>query len=245
MIRSLVWGTGKCFAENYKLLEYYRIKNIVDIVAITSDEKYFNSFLGIPFIKKCEIKNEDYDYVILMIENKNILDNIKQEANSIGFESWQLVPYRLITTIGFTFEAYKELTLNPVSIISRNCWGGVTYNYCGLRFSSPLINMFETHTDFMKIAQRPKEYMRQELQFYKWEWDPAQGLEYPVAMCGDILLYFNHYKTFSEAVYYWNKRKERINWNNILFMTIEEEEKDVLEFLNLPHEKKYVLRQKY
>lgn len=80
-------------------------------------------------------------------------------------------------------------------------WGG--------QFLSPTINMWETQRDFIKLAVNPKYYMEQPLVFIDTD-EPT-----PVAQCGDILLHFNHHKTAEEAERDWNRRKQRINYDNI------------------------------
>jgi uncharacterized protein (DUF1919 family) len=63
-------------------------------------------------------------------------------------------------------------------------------------------------------------------------------IDYPVCMCDDIELYFNHYASYESAVESWEKRKKRINWNNIFVTMYTENPEIAKEFDQLDYEKK-------
>ena len=44
------------------------------------------------------------------------------------------------------------------------------------------------------------------------------GIDYPVGQLFDIRIYFQHYKSFDEAVSKWNERKTRIDKQNLFVM---------------------------
>ena len=69
--------------------------------------------------------------------------------------------------------------------------------------------MYINNLDFIKLACNLKHYCSLELEFIDTD-DP-----FPVAMCGDIRLNFNHAKTPQEAERDWNRRKTRINYDNL------------------------------
>ena len=98
---------------------------------------------------------------------------------------------------------------NDFSIICSNCIGGVLYHYLGKEFLSPTINLWLMQGDFIKLCCDLKKYMSLDLQFIKTEYN------YPVAMCGDIKIYFNHDHDENEAAKKWYRRRERINYDNL------------------------------
>jgi len=104
-----------------------------------------------------------------------------------------------------------------VSIISQNCIGGVFYHDMKKKFLSPTVNLYFTCPDFVKFVLNLKYYMESELQMI-W------GEEYPIGMLGDIRVYFMHYQTCTEAKEAWERRKGRINWDNILILSTDMEE---------------------
>lgn len=44
---------------------------------------------------------------------------------------------------------------------------------------------------------------------------------YPVAKLDDVTIHFVHYKTEQEAREKWNRRKERVNYDNLFFVTVD------------------------
>ncbi len=103
----------------------------------------------------------------------------------------------------------KKLINNNFSIICSNCIGGVIYHRLGKQFLSPTINLWMNQKDFLKMVLDLKSYMSKELVFIKGEYD------YPIALLGDVKIYFNHSKTEEEAHINWERRKTRINYDNL------------------------------
>ena len=108
-------------------------------------------------------------------------------------------------------EMRGKLQNKDFSIISQNCIGGVFYHDMGLRFTSPTINLYFTCPDFVKFVLKLDYY----LSFTpRMTW----GEEYPIGYLDDVAIYFQHYKSCSEAVKKWEERKQRINWNKIVVL---------------------------
>lgn len=97
------------------------------------------------------------------------------------------------------------------SLLVGNCLGGYVYHQLGLKFNSPTINLMIYDDDFLKIVSNPSYYLSQ-------EFTPFIDSEYPNVPSGkldDVIIHFTHYKTIEEGSEYWNKRKKRINWDNL------------------------------
>lgn len=103
----------------------------------------------------------------------------------------------------------RRLTADNFSIICSNCIGGIIYNRLGKQFLSPTINMYFTQRDFIKFAVNLEYYIGLELKFIKTD------KPHPVAMLDDITLYFNHSESEEDAARDWERRKTRINYDNI------------------------------
>lgn len=106
----------------------------------------------------------------------------------------------------------RRLKNRNFSIICSNCIGGIIYHRLGLRFLSPTINLWMYQYDFLKFASNIKEYLSHDLEFINTKY------EFPVAKLNDITIHFNHYKTKDEAKSCWEKRKERINYDNLFLI---------------------------
>lgn len=118
------------------------------------------------------------------------------------------------------WKAYKQqkrsrLKNTDFSIISLNCCGTIIYRDMEMPYLSPTNNLSMSVSDYMKLAENLRWYMAQELT------EVEADAPYPVGMLGDIKIYFVHYKTFEDAKEKWERRRERINWDNLFFMTME------------------------
>ena len=138
---------------------------------------------------------------------------------------------------------YKELkkrklrNYNP-TIISSNCNGGIIYHDLNLPFNSPTINLSMDTDDFIKLVSNMKCYLGQEIVEIE-----DKNYQFPCGMLDDIKIRFNHYDTFEEAVYKWNERKKRINWDNIYIMGIDGDKasySSLKKFDKLPYKNKVI-----
>lgn len=215
-------------AKKYKVLIYtnsYESDNVisflrpliqmgtVELLGFVSDKlKSYKEWDGIPFYNLRDIERLQYDYVIAADFSQEC--NLKNELVGKGIKKDKIIKGRMLENPCFSFEKYEKIHKIPggISIISEHCFGGITYNDLDLEFASPFINMFVYHPDFFKLVGNLEYYMDFKLEF--------KGLDevkkYPIGLLGDIPLYFNHYSTFEEAEACWNRRKERINFKNIL-----------------------------
>ena len=103
----------------------------------------------------------------------------------------------------------NKLQNHDFSIICSSCIGGCIYHDLGLPFLSPTINLFMAQNDLIKFATKIKYYCSLKLRFI------STGKPYPVAMLDDIVISFNHYDSDQEAEDAWERRKARINYDNL------------------------------
>lgn len=111
----------------------------------------------------------------------------------------------------------RELHNKDFTLLCNNCNGGIILNDLGLRFNTPTINMFFYHYDFFTFIENLDYYLGLEL---KENLTPKYipEINYPIASLGDLELHFMHYKNFKEAKLAWDRRKKRINKNDIFIM---------------------------
>ncbi|MEY8316179.1 DUF1919 domain-containing protein [Oscillospiraceae bacterium 50-58] len=100
------------------------------------------------------------------------------------------------------------------TVISRNCVGGVLFHDLGLKFLSPTINMTMSGEDFILLCQHLEDFLAVEMEEVA---DHAE--DYPVGRLnteyGSITLDLVHYDTFQSAAESWERRKKRVDLNNI------------------------------
>lgn len=119
----------------------------------------------------------------------------------------------------------KGLINNDFTIISNNCWGGLIYQSYGLPYRSPTIGLFFPAKDYVRFVYDFDHYIRLSLLFIKPEdskWfdkmkDKSNWGTYPIGILNDIEIHFLHYKDADEAYEKWERRKNRINFNNLIY----------------------------
>lgn len=125
----------------------------------------------------------------------------------------------------------KELKNENFTILSCNCAAGIIYHRYGLPFLTPTINLWIEQNDFLKFVSDLDHYLAQELHFIRTD------VGYPVAECGDIKIWFNHYTEEEDAAKKWEERKLRINKENLFLMMSERDgisREDILKFGQIP-----------
>lgn len=137
----------------------------------------------------------------------------------------------------------KRLKNKDFTIISNNCWGGRIYEDMGLPYKSPTIGLFFFAPCYMKFVKDIRSAISLKLEFVDISrYEKAQSLRskqwYPVGKLGDdIEIHFLHYESEAAAADKWNRRKLRINFDN-LFISCSDSEgyniESLKEFDNLP-----------
>lgn len=103
----------------------------------------------------------------------------------------------------------RRIQNDKFTILCSNCMGGIIYHRLNKQFLSPTINLWMHQKDFLEFVKNLEGYIKKDLKFVKTEYD------YPVAVLGDIKIYFNHSKTEAEARANWDRRKKRIQYDNL------------------------------
>lgn len=159
---------------------------------------------------------------------------------------------------------FREKVLNPLlggvrrrrlinkdfTIISNNCWGGHVYRYFNMEYESPTVGMYFYAEEYVKFLSNLKYYMGCELKiisttqskFYK-ELQRRGEEQRLIGKLDDVEIVLLHYHTPEEAISKWNRRKERMHWDNIAVKFSEQNlcTPEILQqFDNLPYERKFV-----
>lgn len=113
----------------------------------------------------------------------------------------------------YTYHLRKRLKNRDFSLIASNCVGGTILHDLGLQFRSPFVNLWLKPADFLSFCERMEYYLGIDLTF-----TTVEGIDYPVGVLEDILLFFQHYPTEKDAADAWNRRKQRVNLNNLFVM---------------------------
>lgn len=118
----------------------------------------------------------------------------------------------------------SKLNNTDFTIISNNCWGGICYEYFGLPKNSPTVGTYIYAEDYIKLISNLRYYMELDIKMidaneanHYEDLKNANHLDAPVGQLDDVEIVFLHYKDKDIAKDKWQRRVERINWNNLIF----------------------------
>ena len=225
--RVVIWGVGKLYNQYVNALRYLELVNKIEIVGVTDMRlPQYATIDGWKLIEKEEVKQGNFDWIIVMSE-KYFME-IANEAEGMGIDAGRIFSYKILNVPDPDFEQYYLIKKNRVSIISNNCWGGLLYATLGLECCSPFKNLFVKDDDYIKLLSNLREYMSEELVFHSFEMDRLSCQKYPVMLLGDIRIHCNHDNEPELAKEKWDRRKRKLNWDNI-FVEMYTENQDMVE----------------
>lgn len=134
--------------------------------------------------------------------------------------------------------------MSDISLITNTCIGGRLYHDYNHMFLSPTIDLYIKPNDFVKFCCNLKEYLEAPL----IEEKNIKIKNFVVGRLKDIKIYFSHTNyTFEIAKDNWERRKRRINYDNIIVIatdrcTLDEDPKrcsdfTVQQFGKIPYKK--------
>ena len=160
-------------------------------------------------------------------------------STSINLDVDKLLGDWIVCIPGFTLQKYRQLQHSKLSILSKDCLGGLFSHLLGLKILSPFFNLTTAkEEDFLRFLKHPRLYVEDELEFKESRISGAESYPYPVYTIGNVTLNMIHYKNFDEAVAKWHERKRRINWYNILVLMDTNRQEMIEQFDELPYGKK-------
>ena len=236
MYDILIWGTGKGYDSCISILKWLELREEIRLVGITSNDNYYACLDGMEFIPKNKLNSISFDYV-LVTSNKSFYE-ICNEGVLLGITRDKFIPGDVLYINGFSFNKYMRLLHSKITIISDNCWGGITYHYLHLKFHSPFVNMYIDDDEYLRLIGNLKEYLAEPLAYYGKEFNQVEKFEYPVFKLGDVKLHMNHYHSIEEGESAWYERLKRVNWNNLFVMMYTQSKNVAIEFSELSYEKK-------
>lgn len=149
------------------------------------------------------------------------------------------------------FFVKRSIKNKNFSVISNNCWAGRLYQYLDMPYLSPTAGLYFFAPDYIKFVSDLHRYLNTPLRFinpeeskYYEEIKKRGQTEKPIGILDDVEIVFLHYKTKEEAEEKWNRRKERVNFDNIILKFSRMDlctEKEIEQFDRLPFGNKFVL----
>lgn len=114
---------------------------------------------------------------------------------------------------------------NPAfTIISNNCWGAKIYRYFGLPYETPTVGLYFFPDDFLRFVSNLKYYLSLDLSFisadkskYYQILKKRGHITKPIGLLDDVEIVFLHFKDEQDASEKWERRKQRIHFDNLFF----------------------------
>ncbi len=238
MYKALIWGTAAEYDNYLVAIKYYEDRKSLQVVGVTSNDRYYSYLDGYPFIPKQDLMKVAFDRIIICASKEKAAD-IRREAMEMGIAEDILFSASILLLPDFDFDKYIKLSDSKISIFACNCWGGQVYKRLGLKVRSPFYNMYELVPGYVQFLKNAKEILLNEkLQFCEMQYNTDLSLYYPVYTLAGMKLHMNNYPDPEEAERKWYERCARINWDNIFVMMYSDSEKYVEEFSRLPYQKK-------
>lgn len=228
--RCLIWGGGTEYDWCIRGIQYEEVKGHIQIVGIVGDNlSLYESVDSYQVLPKSELSRYKIDYVI--ITTMKYFDEIAELAMSeFGFDRSQIIPGRVFNIPGFDFQDYIHMLVSRPTLLCNYCFGGMAYHYLSMQMMSPLIDLRILPEDYMKIISSPYEYLNYSLTFQGIGVHKEQKYEYPIVSLGDANLHFIHSPSKEEyeiAKADFERRRERINWDNLIIVMIFRDEQDI------------------
>ena len=132
---------------------------------------------------------------------------------SIIKEAYNEVRY-LIRDLLWNRGRRKELENHEFSIISSDCSAGCVCYDLKEQMRSPTKDLGFHADDYIRFCRNLDYYLSQPL---KEDQNPPET-EYLTATCGDVRLILAHYDSFQQASEAWERRKRRVNFENLFFL---------------------------
>ena len=135
------------------------------------------------------------------------------------------------------------------TIISNNCFGGGIYESLNLPYTSPTVGLFFYAPDYILFLKDLNVNLTKKIEFKnnsKFEeanlFRESKKWFYPIGFLDNgIEIHFMHYKSENEAVIKWERRAERVNFQNLFIKFCDRDLcSDIIveEFVKLDFEKK-------
>ena len=147
----------------------------------------------------------------------------------------------------------KLLVGERISVISSNCFAGRIMQDLKLEYNSPTLGLYFMYPDYIEFLQHLEYYLKEaKIEFVEHSkysiGDERRAKRsithhwYPIGLLGGkVEIHFLHYHTEEEAASKWYRRSQRINWQKLLIIGMEQNlctVEDIRQFDKLPFRRK-------
>ena len=158
---------------------------------------------------------------------------------SLGIARERLIPEGQFLFLNMSCSRYLALLGKRLSILSNDCWGGLTYHYFGLPFLSPTINLFFEDPEYLTFLENLDDMLQLIPEPCGTAYNADEHFEYPVFRIGSVRLFMNHCRNAEQGKRKWVERCKRVNRDNLLVVMVTASESAAERFSRLPYAHKF------
>lgn len=231
--RIVIYGTGEQYNKNFNIIKYFEMSGQFGVAGITAKWMPNSAFLdGYRVIRLEELCQTEFDFIAVMSDI--YFEEIVHSLTGMGIARGKIIPHRVLQIPGLDFAEYVDFKDGGVSIISNNCWGGVACRTLGIECRSPFKNLsIDDEGDYIRLLRNFKHYMGCGLKFLEYAHNENSKKEYPVMLLDDVRVHCNHDLNPEDAVEKWNRRRAKINYDNLVAEMYTEDRDVMAEFLEI------------
>lgn len=236
-IKCYIYGIGM----QYNILSSYlkAYQNQIKILAlVTTEPQKITRMDGKEIIRPCEMKVDQMDYVIVAIEQGK--EEVFEILGKMGLSD-KIIRSRVFSIPNFDLEEYLKLKNSRPSILANTCLGGLIYNKLGLKILSPTINVLcKNYLRFLDnyVYYLNKDIINAENDFFYEELN-SEFLSAPRGMLDTSIYWqFIHADSITPEIEKWNKRRCRVNFENVIALMVITTDEEAYKFDQLPIERK-------
>jgi uncharacterized protein (DUF1919 family) len=153
--------------------------------------------------------------------------------------SWEMAVTEKARLFKIVRESIDRKSLKDLkfSIISNDCWGGAVYQSLGIQYQTPFVGTRIPDRCYLKLLKNLRAYLESPLEFSSRSRYPSIEQElteryFPIGVLKDeVEIHFYHETDWKRAEYNWNRRLERIQWDNLFIKFSDFFQEDFHEYL--------------
>ena len=160
---------------------------------------------------------------------------VLREITSLGIPRERLIPEACLLSLAISYSRYVALLRSRLSILSNDCWGGLTYHFFGLPFLSPTINLFFDDPEYLTFLENLDDMLQLIPEPCGTAYNMDERFEYPVFRIGSVRLFMKHCRNAEQGKKKWIERCRRINRDNLLVIMVTTLRSSAERFSRLPY----------
>ncbi|MBQ8994226.1 MAG: DUF1919 domain-containing protein [Oscillospiraceae bacterium] len=232
--RILIWGGAAIYNFHLPRIQQMEDRGEIRIVGIYDKGiRYGKTLDGYPILKREEIVSTPHDYLFVMAGQRE--KEVIEEYMELDGDRQKVIPFRVLDIPNIGFQQYLDIKNAGFSILSETCFGGYISHTFGMEHLSPFKNLWIGGEDYLKILEDLPHYMSAtpQLAYYRESSNRYDQPVYPVLQLDDVQLMCNHDSDADAAVANWERRKAKINYNNLFATILTSSEEHMERFLSL------------